>query len=109
MQTMDQAYQNGAYIAGADAYPPRWMAAAQAFRDSLGAFWISPTEPATASGLIFSIPKANPKGCSSLFTGVIGWLLGGKLGRIWRRGLWAKAGPVPCHLTLWHQMPASPR
>ena len=36
MQTMDQAYQNGAYIAGADAYPPRWMAAAQSFRDSLG-------------------------------------------------------------------------
>ncbi len=32
----DRAYQNGAFIAGADAFPPRWTAAAQAFRDGLG-------------------------------------------------------------------------
>jgi acetyl esterase/lipase len=32
----DRAYQNGAFIAGAEAFPPRWKAAAQAFRDSLG-------------------------------------------------------------------------
>ncbi len=37
MQDIDRAYQNGAFIAGADAYPPRWNAAAQAFRDGLGA------------------------------------------------------------------------
>ncbi len=36
MQDFDQAYQNGAYIPGAEAYPPRWTAAAQAFRESLG-------------------------------------------------------------------------
>ncbi len=33
----DRAYQNGAFIAGAEAFPPRWKAAAQAFRESLGA------------------------------------------------------------------------
>lgn len=32
----DRAYQNGAFIAGADAFPPRWKAEAQAFRDGLG-------------------------------------------------------------------------
>ena len=32
----DRAYANGAFIAGAAEYPPRWDAAAQAFRDGLG-------------------------------------------------------------------------
>ena len=32
----DRAYQNGAFIAGADTFPPKWAAAAQAFRESLG-------------------------------------------------------------------------
>lgn len=34
---LDDAYANGAYIEGADAYPPRWQQQAQAFRDGLGA------------------------------------------------------------------------
>ncbi len=34
---MDRAYANGAFIAGADAYPPKWEAAAAAFRAELGA------------------------------------------------------------------------
>jgi len=34
---LDLAYTNGAFIAGADAYPARWAAQAQAFRDGLGA------------------------------------------------------------------------
>lgn len=34
---LDDAYANGAYIEGADAYPPQWEAAAKAFRDRLGA------------------------------------------------------------------------
>ena len=33
----DLAYANGAFIAGAETYPPRWEAEAAAFRDSLGA------------------------------------------------------------------------
>lgn len=33
----DRDYAVGAFIAGADAFPPRWAASAQAFRDSLGA------------------------------------------------------------------------
>ena len=33
----DLAYANGAFIAGAETYPPRWEAAAATFRDSLGA------------------------------------------------------------------------
>jgi arylformamidase len=36
MQDIDRSYQNGAFIAEADAYPPRWQAAAQAFRAGLG-------------------------------------------------------------------------
>ncbi len=34
---MDRAYANGAFIAGADGYPPRWEAAAAEFRAGLGA------------------------------------------------------------------------
>jgi hypothetical protein len=34
---MDLAYANGAFIAGAETYPPQWEAEAAAFRDSLGA------------------------------------------------------------------------
>ena len=33
---LSDAYENGAYIPGAAAYPPRWAAAAAAFRDRLG-------------------------------------------------------------------------
>ena len=32
----DDAYANGAYIPGADEYPPRWEAAARAFREASG-------------------------------------------------------------------------
>lgn len=35
--TLDDAYANGAYIANADSFPPRWEAEAEAFRNSLGA------------------------------------------------------------------------
>ncbi|QBF33171.1 alpha/beta hydrolase [Thalassococcus sp. S3] len=37
MGELDDAYANGAYIAGAADYPPRWAAEASAFRDGLGA------------------------------------------------------------------------
>jgi len=33
---LDDAYANGAYIAGADAFPPRWATEAEAFRQDLG-------------------------------------------------------------------------
>lgn len=33
---LDLAYTNGAFIAGAESFPPRWEAEAAAFRDSLG-------------------------------------------------------------------------
>ena len=32
----DDAYANGAHIPGADGFPPKWAAAAAAFRDGLG-------------------------------------------------------------------------
>ncbi len=34
MQDVDRAYQNGAYIPGAEAFPPKWEADAQRFRAS---------------------------------------------------------------------------
>ncbi|MFK7880980.1 alpha/beta hydrolase [Roseobacter sp.] len=37
MKPLDDAYENGAYIAGAETYPPKWEKAAARFRDSLGA------------------------------------------------------------------------
>lgn len=36
MPDMDDAYANGAYIEGAEGYPPRWSEAAKAFRQALG-------------------------------------------------------------------------
>jgi acetyl esterase/lipase len=64
MQTMDQAYQNGAYIPGADAYPPRWAAAAQDFRKSLGARAVVDQaygpEPRQRFDLFY--PQTQPKG-----------------------------------------------
>lgn len=35
--TLDEAYKNSEYIAGAEGFPPRWEQAAATFRDSLGA------------------------------------------------------------------------
>ena len=37
MQDPDTAYSNGAFIAGAEGYPPRWQAEAAAFRNAMGA------------------------------------------------------------------------
>lgn len=37
MMPLDDAYANAAYITGAETYPPRWQAAAAAFRTGLGA------------------------------------------------------------------------
>lgn len=37
MPDLDDAYANGAHVAGAHAYPDRWSKTAAAFRDSLGA------------------------------------------------------------------------
>ncbi len=37
MMPLDDAYANAAYIAGAETYPPKWEAAAAAFREELGA------------------------------------------------------------------------
>lgn len=37
MQDFEAAYQIGAYIDGGSAYPPRWRAEAEAFRQALGA------------------------------------------------------------------------
>lgn len=37
LMNWDDAYSNGAYIAGGDRYPTAWAAAAQAFRDEIGA------------------------------------------------------------------------
>lgn len=36
MMPLDDAYANAAYIAGAETYPPKWQAAASAFREGLG-------------------------------------------------------------------------
>ena len=64
MQTMDQAYQNGAYIAGAEAYPPRWAVAAQAFCDGLDARAVLDQPYGAAPRQCFDLfyPQGQPKG-----------------------------------------------
>ncbi len=63
MQT-DLAYQNGSFIAGADAYPPRWMAEAVAFRESLGtrARCGLAYGPGTRQALDLFLPQGTPVG-----------------------------------------------
>ncbi|MEY4982669.1 MAG: hypothetical protein RIR62_935 [Pseudomonadota bacterium] len=60
----DLAYANGAFIAGAEGFPPRWRAAAAAFRDSLGARARTGlaygTDP--RQGLDLFLPDGMPKG-----------------------------------------------
>jgi arylformamidase len=60
----DLAYQNGPFIAGADAYPPRWMAAAAAFRDDLGARAQTGLAygPGARQALDLFLPEGSPAG-----------------------------------------------
>lgn len=61
---MDLAYANGAFIAGAETYPPRWQAKAAAFRAALG----SRAEcglrygPGERQALDLFLPEGAPKG-----------------------------------------------
>jgi arylformamidase len=67
---MDLAYANGAFIAGADAYPARWTARAAAFRSGLGAraqvFEYGPG--ARQRGDLF-LPEGAARGCVSFIHG----------------------------------------
>ena len=60
----DRDYANGAFIAGADAYPDRWTAKAAAFRAALGprARLDLPYGPAPRHRLDLFLPEAQPRG-----------------------------------------------
>ncbi|MEX0310475.1 MAG: alpha/beta hydrolase [Tateyamaria sp.] len=64
MPDMDDAYANGAYINGAADYPPRWAAAAEAFRGSLGdrARLGVRYGPSSRMALDHFLPEGSPKG-----------------------------------------------
>lgn len=64
MQDIDRAYQNGAFIAGSADFPPRWAAAAQAFRDTLGvrAALGLPYGPAERQSFDLFHPMTQPRG-----------------------------------------------
>lgn len=64
MQDMDTAYANGAFIPGADAFPPRWTAQAAAFRDALGprAQCDLPYGPADRQRFDLFLPQGTPRG-----------------------------------------------
>ncbi|MEX0370979.1 MAG: alpha/beta hydrolase [Tateyamaria sp.] len=64
MPDMDDAYANGAYIDGAADYPPRWAAAAEAFRGSLGdrARLGVRYGPSSRMALDHFLPEGSPKG-----------------------------------------------
>ncbi len=62
----DDAYSNGAYIDGADDFPPRWALAAEAFRAELGNEGRAQLDltygDAPREKLDLFMPKAQPKG-----------------------------------------------
>ena len=62
----DDAYANGAHIAGAADYPPRWMAMAEAFREGLSKAGRARLDlgygPAQRNRLDLFLPKGSPKG-----------------------------------------------
>ncbi|MDE4192224.1 alpha/beta hydrolase [Phaeobacter gallaeciensis] len=61
---LDDAYANGAYIAGADDYPPRWDASAEDFRNSLHerAQLDIPYGPGDRNKFDLFLPEGTPKG-----------------------------------------------
>lgn len=62
--TADRAYANGAFIAGAETYPPRWDAAAAAFRAGLGARAVLDQAygPAPRNRFDLFLPDCAPRG-----------------------------------------------
>jgi arylformamidase len=67
---MDQAYANAAFIAGADAFPPRWAADAAAFRAALGArAQAHRYGPGPRHGFDLFVPDGAPKGCVTFIHG----------------------------------------
>ncbi|MBE1297306.1 alpha/beta hydrolase [Phycobacter azelaicus] len=61
---LDDAYANGAYIKGAEDYPPRWLASAEDFRNSLHerAQLDIPYGPAARQKFDLFLPEGTPKG-----------------------------------------------
>lgn len=61
---MDRAYANGAFIAGADTYPPKWAALAANFRVGLGSKVRSGLDYGTGERQKFDLfmPEGTPKG-----------------------------------------------
>lgn len=64
MTDLSRDYQNSAFIAGGDAYYPRWQAKAAAFRDAMGARarLDIPYGPAARQGFDLFIPEGQAKG-----------------------------------------------
>ncbi len=68
---MDLAYTNGAFIAGAADFPPRWAAKAAAYRDALGARaqLNLPYGPGARHQFDLFLPEDTPKGCVTFVHG----------------------------------------
>ena len=62
MVDWDDAFANGAYIAGAEAYPPAWSAAAGAFRATARARLDLPYDTAPRARYDLFLPAAAPRG-----------------------------------------------
>lgn len=64
MPDLSRDYQNSAFIAGGDAYYPRWQGKAAAFRDAMGAQarLNIPYGPAARQGFDLFMPDGQPKG-----------------------------------------------
>ena len=64
MQDMDRAYANGAFIPGAEGFPPRWTAEAAAFRAALGARAQTGIAygPGARQALDLFLPQGAPRG-----------------------------------------------
>jgi acetyl esterase/lipase len=67
---MDLAYANGAFIAGAEDYVPRWEAKAAAFRAGLGARMLTAAYgPGARQQFDLFLPQGTPRGCVTFIHG----------------------------------------
>ena len=65
MTNADDAYSNGAYIAGAEEYPPRWATLAQAFREAMHERAVLDQPYGPSSRMCYDLfhPEGSAKGC----------------------------------------------
>lgn len=92
MTDLTDAYENGAHIPGGAEYPPRWVKAAQAFRECHDVRELDQYHTGTRRRYSLSRQRPRPKAHLSLYTVDIGSRPIPLIGHIWLRVPWSAAG-----------------